>query len=243
MDVHDDGWFGDSVAPDYDDDVAERFAPDALGPEVEFLADLAAGQPALEFAIGTGRVALPLAERGIAVSGIELSEAMVRELRAKPGGADIPVTIGDMATTRIDGGFGLVYLVFNTIMNLLTQDEQVACFENAAAHLSPGGAFVVEVIVPQIRRLPPGVRFAPFHVAGDHVGIDEYDLVTQRSWSHHLRPDRPWARMPFRYVWPSELDLMARVAGMRLTERWADWHRSTFTAESTSHVSVWRTQR
>lgn len=239
MTDHPDGFFRGEAAHRYDADVADRFSPEELGSEVDFLSELAAGRPALEFAIGTGRVALPLAARGIDVSGIELSRDMVAELRAKPGGDAIPVAIGDMTTTRVEGEFGLVYLVFNTIMNLLTQDDQVACFENAAAHLAPGGHFVVEVIVPQIQRMAVGERFVPFHVSDDHVGIDEYDLVEQRSVSHHLRPGRDMSSMPFRYVWPAELDLMARIAGMSRQERWADYERNEFTATSPSHVSVW----
>lgn len=240
MTDHPEGFFRADVARTYDRDVADRYEPQQLESEVSFLAGLAAGRPALEFAIGTGRVALPLAARGIDVAGIELSTDMVAELRDKPGGDAIPVTIGDMTTTRVDGEFGLVYLVFNTIMNLLTQDEQVACFENAARHLVPGGHFVVEVMVPQVQRLAAGERFVPFDVSAEHVGIDEYDLVEQRSISHHLRPGRDMISMPFRYVWPAELDLMARIAGMTRRERWADYDRSEFAATSPAHVSVWQ---
>ena len=167
---------------------------------------------------------------------------MVARLREKPGGSTIPVAIGDFATTRVDGTFSLVYLVFNTIMNLTAQDDQVACFENAAAHLEPGGRFVVEVSVPQLQRLPPGERFQPFHVGSTHLGFDEYDVVTQGLVSHHYsRRDGAWnaAAIPFRYAWPAELDLMARIAGLRLSERWSDWTRAPFTSESRAHVSVW----
>jgi hypothetical protein len=218
------------------------FAPDVLGPAVDILEELAAGGAALELAIGTGRVGLALAARGVAVTGIELSAAMVEQLRAKPGGTDIPVTLGDMSTTRVEGSFRLVYLVFNTIVNLTSQDAQVDCFANAAAHLEPGGCFVVEVGVPQLRRLPPGDRANTFAAGPDHWGIDEFDVVEQRQVSHHFTATEHGFRhypIPFRYVWPSELDLMARLAGLRLRHRWGDWRRAPFTAESGSHVSVW----
>jgi SAM-dependent methyltransferase len=234
--------FGPDVAARYDEEEAAMFAPERVRPAVDRLEELADGRPALELAIGTGRIALPLAERGIPVTGIELSPAMVEQLRCKPGGADIPVTIGDMASTRVDGTFGLVYLVFNTIVNLVTQDAQVNCFRNAAAHLVPGGSFVVEVNVPQLRRLPPGDRANVFAVEADYWGIDEFDVVEQRLVSHHFTATDDRVRhesIPFRYVWPSELDLMARLAGLRLRERWGDWDRSPFTAESRAHVSVW----
>ncbi len=231
--------FGPEVADRYDAGVAELFDDTILAATVARLAELAAGRPALELAIGTGRVALPLAAAGVAVDGIELSTAMVDELRAKPGGAEIPVTIGDMASTRVPGEFGLVYLVFNTIGNLVTQDAQVACFVNAAAHLVPGGAFVVEMIVPELRRLPPGQLTRVFDHTAAHVGIDEYAPATQGLVSHHWTPETGWRRTPFRYVWPAELDLMARLAGMNLSERHADWTGAPFTADSESHVSVW----
>jgi Methyltransferase domain len=234
--------FGPDVAPRYDEDSAAMFAPETLEPAVDRLAALAGDRPALELAIGTGRVGLALAARGVPVSGIELSEAMVAQLRAKPGGDAIPVTIGDMATTRVEGRFGLVYLVFNTIVNLTSQDAQVACFENAAAHLEPGGCFVVEVGIPQLRRLPPGERVLGFAVEDGYWGLDEFDVVEQRQVSHHLIATGDGIRhkwVPFRYVWPSELDLMARIAGLRLRDRWADWHGAPLTAESHSHVSVW----
>ena len=216
----------------FDEDVAARYDDEtSLDPAmIDFLAPL--GDTALELAIGTGRVAVPLAERGVRVHGIELSEAMAARLRAKT--SEIPVTIGDMATTRVDGTFALVYLVFNTIMNLTTQDAQVACFENAARHLAPGGVFVVEVGVPDLRRLPPGERLVAF----SKTGIDEYDVATQGLISHHHR-EGGLRSVPFRYVWPSELDLMARIAGLSLRERWENWSRAPFTNESRGHVSVW----
>jgi hypothetical protein len=237
-----DDHFGPDVAVRYDDDSAAMFAPEVLDPAVDRLQALAGGRAALELAIGTGRVGLALAARGVPVTGIELSAAMVEQLRAKPGGADIPVTVGDMATTRVDGTFGLVYLVFNTIVNLTTQEAQVDCFCNAAAHLELGGCFVVEVNVPQLRRLPPGDRANVFAVGGEHWGIDEFDVVDQKLVSHHFSATGDGFRhdwVPFRYVWPSELDLMARIAGVRLRDRWGDWRGAPFTAESPAHVSVW----
>lgn len=239
--MSDDGYFGETIAAHYDDD-PEMFAPDLLERTVAFLKDWAGEGPALELAIGTGRVALPLAAAGVPVAGIELSRAMVARLRVKPGGADIPVTIGDMTTTTVAGRFPLVFLVFNTIMNLTTQAEQVACFRNAAAHLSPGGSFIVEVMMPQVQRLPEGARHVPFAINDRHWGVDEYDLVTQELVSHHLHFDGDQTRrnsVPFRYVWPSELDLMAQLAGLRLAGRWEDWERKPFTAGSASLVSVW----
>jgi SAM-dependent methyltransferase len=197
---------------------------------------------ALELAIGTGRVALPLSARGVCVRGIELSQAMAAQLRAKPGADAIDVTIGDMTTTRVEGSFRLVYLVYNTIENLVTQDAQVDCFRNAAAHLEPGGRFVIEVEVPQLRRLPPGDAARVFDLSADHLGVDELDVVAQRGISHHYWHDGDRVRvfsMPWRYAWPAELDLMARIAGMTLRERWGDWDRTPFTSESTKHVSVW----
>jgi SAM-dependent methyltransferase len=219
--------------------------PALLAQTAELLAELADGGPVLEFAIGTGRVAVPLAERGVAVSGIELDAGEVAKLRARGGtAAGLPVTIGDMASVRAPGAgeFRLVYLVFNTIMNLLGQDAQVACFENAAAHLAPGGRFVVETMVPALRKLPPGERYVVFGLDEGYVGVDEYDVERQLLWSHHTtvadgRGVR--SRDPFRYVWPAELDLMARIAGLRLVHRWADWSRGPFTGDSPSHVSVW----
>jgi hypothetical protein len=235
-------YFDGVVAEQYDTSEADMFAPEVLAPTVDLLAGLAGDRPALELAIGTGRVALPLSARGVPVTGIELSPAMVEQMRAKPGGEAIPVTIGDMTTTRVDGSFGLVYLVFNTIKNLLTQDEQVRCFENAAAHLQPGGCFVVEVTMPVVQRIPVGEVHHVFNHSDTHVGFDEYDVVTQRMYSHHYTFDGSTYRrnsVPFRYAWPAELDLMARIAGLELRERWGDWDRRPFTAESPKHVSVW----
>ena len=240
--MDDDGYFGEAVASTYDADEADSFEPAFLEATVQFLAALAGDGPVLEFGIGTGRVALPLAGRGIPVHGIELSSAMAARLRDKPGADPIEVTIGDFSTTRVEGSFSLVYLVYNTIMNLTSQAAQVACFRNAAAHLAPGGSFVVEVMVPELRRLPPGERLRFWHASDDEWGVDEYDVATQGLASHHLRfVDGRAERvsMPFRYVWPSELDLMAELAGMRLRERWEGWDRSPFTNESRRHVSVW----
>jgi SAM-dependent methyltransferase len=238
--------FAGPVAERYDAGSPEMFEPDVLGPTVDLLAELAGHGPALELAIGTGRVALPLRERGVEVYGIDLSPDMVGQLRAKPGG-DIEVTIGDFATAQVGpvGDFTLAYLVFNTIGNVTTQDAQVATFRNAARHLAPGGRFVIEVGVPDLQRLPPGQTDLVFHRSPDHVGVDEYDVVSQRLVSHHYTrigdhgDHYELLSMPFRYVWPAELDLMARIAGMRLRDRWAGWTREPFTAESGSHVSVW----
>jgi SAM-dependent methyltransferase len=233
-------YFGPEVAARYDG--GRMFSDEVLGPTVEFLAALAGGGAALEFAIGTGRVALPLARRGVPVRGIDLSEAMVARLREKIDGEDVDATIGDIASTRVEGTFSLVYLVFNTIGNLTSQDDQVACFQNAAQHLGPGGCFVIEVGVPDLQRLPPGETVRPFDVSDDHLGFDEYDVANQGLVSHHFWPeDGAWrgSSIPFRYVWPAELDLMARLAGLRLRERWADWDRTPFTSESRKHVSVW----
>jgi SAM-dependent methyltransferase len=230
------------VAARYDETSAWMFDPAVVEPAVEVLASLAGDGAALELGIGTGRIALPLAARGVRVRGIDLSEAMVARLRAKPGGEAIDVAIGDFATTTVEETFSLAYVVFNTIMNLTTQDAQVACFRNAARHLAPGGRFVIEVGVPQLQRLPPGERFRPFHVGSEHVGFDEYELAEQGLVSHHYRigADRAEAvAMPFRYVWPAELDLMAQLAGMRLEARWGDWDRQPFTSESAKHLSVW----
>ncbi len=229
-------YFGEEVAARYDESTAGM----EIEPVVDFLAALAGEEPVLELGIGTGRIAVPLAQRGVRLAGIDLSTAMVARLREKPGGKDIPVAIGDFATTRVEGTFSLAYLVFNTINNLTTQDAQVACFENVAAHLEPGGCFVIEVGVPKLRLLPPGQRFVPFDVGSEHLGFDEYDVAAQGLISHHYYPrDGEQMSMPFRYVWPSELDLMARIAGLRLRERWSGWRRKPFTAESGTHVSVW----
>ena len=226
-------WFAGEIAERYDTSTAGM----PVEPVVDFLEPLARGG-ALELAIGTGRIAVPLAERGVRVAGIDLSPDMVAQLRQKTD--EIPVEIGDMSTTRVDGTFSVVYIVFNSIFNLRTQERQVACFENASAHLEPGGAFVVEIMVPELQRLPLGDKFLLFDATPGHVGFDEYELVTQGLTSHHYNPQRgDYSTFPGRYIWPSELDLMARLAGMELRERWAGWDRSPFTAESTKHVSVW----
>lgn len=239
--------FAGEVAAQYDATLGPMGSPEVLGPTVDLLAELAGDGAALEFAIGTGRVALPLASRGVPVSGVELSPAMVEQLRTKPGGDAIDVTIGDMTTTRVDRSFRLVYLVYNAIGNVETQDRQVACFANAAAHLEPGGCFLIEVGVPDLRRLVPGQDVVVFSHAPGYVGYDRYvDLVAQQAVSHHFVADGSGGsefRTPFRYVWPSELDLMARLAGLALSDRWAGWDRSPFIGESSSHVSVWQKPR
>src|SRR6188508_595264 len=235
-------YFGEGVAEGYDASSADMFDPDVVAPTVDFLAELAGDGDALELGIGTGRIALPLSARGVRVHGIDLSEAMVAKLQAKPGADRIAVTMGDFATTKVDGLFSVAYLLVNTIMNLTTQEEQVACFRNAADHLRSGGCFVIEVGVPGLQRLPPGERFQPFDVSAGHLGFDEIDVATQRLVSHHywLEGDRAEVLSPqFRYVWPSELDLMAQLAGLALRERWAGWTREPFTNASTKHVSVW----
>jgi SAM-dependent methyltransferase len=241
--VHDgDGYFDERVAARYDESAAEMFDAVVVDPVVDLLAELAAGERALELGIGTGRIALPLAQRGVPVHGIELSKAMVGRLRAKPGAADIGVTIGDFATATADGTFSLAYVVFNTIFNLTTQAAQVACFCNVASHLAPGGCFVIETDVPELRLLPPGETIRAFHVSETRWGIDEYDVAAQGLTSHHFeivdgRVER--LSVPFRYAWPSELDLMAQLAGMSLRERWSGWGREPFTSDSCRHVSVW----
>jgi SAM-dependent methyltransferase len=235
-------YFDERIAKSYEARWPELFEPAMVDPVVAFLAELAGPGPALELGVGTGRIAIPLSRRGVRVHGIDLSPDMVAELRAKPGSDGIGVTIGDFATTRVSGSYTLAYLVRNTIMNLTTQDGQVACFQNVAAHLQPGGRFVIEVVVPALRRLPPGETVRAFTVTPTHLGFDEYDVASQGLVSHHY-----WVvdgqldprSVPFRYVWPSELDLMARLAGMALRERWSDWTRTPFTGDSTSHVSVW----
>jgi SAM-dependent methyltransferase len=237
-----DGYFGEPAAATYDDSTSEMFAPEAVNAAVDVLARLAGNGRALELAIGTGRIALPLAERGVPVHGIDLSRAMVARLRAKPGGDAIGVTIGDFATTRVDGEFSVAYLVFNTIGNLTTQEAQVACFRNVAAHLEPGGCFVIEVGVPQLRKLPPGQNVVPFGVGQNGWAYDIYDTATQAMSSNYVSVvdgRGEYRSIPFRYVWPSELDLMAQIAGMRLRERWAGWGGEPFTHESGGHVSIW----
>jgi SAM-dependent methyltransferase len=237
-----DGYFGERVAARYDQSAAEMFDPGVVGPAVEVLARLAGRGRALELGIGTGRIALPLAARGVPVHGIDLSRAMVARMRAKPGGDQIGVTIGDFATARADGTFRLAFLVFNTIMNLTTQAAQVACFGNAAAHLEPGGCFLIEVAVPDLRRLPPGQDVVPFHVSPTRWAFDRYDVATQAMSSNYVEVSGgrgEYTSIPFRYVWPAELDLMAQLAGLRLRDRWAGWAREPFTSESRQHVSVW----
>src|SRR3989454_4056944 len=224
-------YFGERVAERYDDPTAEMFQAAAVDQVVDFLSDLARGGAALELGVGTGRIALPLAQRGVRVHGIDLSEAMVARLQSKPGAEQVGATIGDFATTTVEGRFSVAYLVANTIMNLTTQDEQVACFQNAAAHLEQNGCFVIEVLVPRLQRLPPGETFQPFAVGPTHLGFDEYDVVSQGVVSHHYWIDDGKVDVispPFRYVWPSELDLMARLAGMTLRQRWGGWTREAF---------------
>jgi SAM-dependent methyltransferase len=235
-------YFGERVAERYDKTSADMFDPAKIDPVVDFLAGLASDGSALELGIGTGRIALPLAQRGIRVHGIDLSEAMVARLRAKPGSDQIVVTIGDFATTTVEGRFSVAYLVFNTIMNLTSQDEQVACFQNVAAHLQPGGCFVIEVGIPDLQRLPPGETVRAFTVTSERLGFDEYDIAAQGLISHHYWIEDGKLEVfaaPFRYVWPAELDLMARLAGMSLRERWSGWNREPFTSDSRQHVSVW----
>jgi SAM-dependent methyltransferase len=240
---HADVW-DESAAQAYDADLGAMGSAEVLGPTVDRLVELAEGGPALELAIGTGRVGVPLADRGVPVSGIELSEPMLAQLRAKAGADRIPVAVGDMAHVRVPGEFTLVYLVFNTISNLLEQSEQVACFRNAAAHLRPGGRFVIELGVPDLRRLPPDRDAVIFESAPDRIGLDSYDVVAQQQVSHHFRfgsgTGAHLFRSRHRYVWPAELDLMAQLAGFTLEHRWAGWDRSPFTAASGSHVSVYR---
>ena len=238
----DEGYFGERVAAVYDQHSGGMFDPAVVDPAADRLAELAGDGAALEFAIGTGRIALPLAERGVRVSGMYNSEAMLARLREKPGAAGIHSVAGDMTTTRVEGEFALVYLVFNTIGNLTTQDAQVACFENAAAHLRPGGRFVIETGVPALQQLPVGQTIVPFHAGPTGLGFDVYDVVTQAMTSHHytFRDGRAeHGHVDFRYAWPAEFDLMARIAGMRLEHRWAGWTREPFTAVSGSHVSVY----
>jgi SAM-dependent methyltransferase len=236
-------WDADT-ARSYDTPGTGMFAPEVVEPAVARLAELADGGAALEFAIGTGRIAVPLARRGVPVTGIELSEPMVEHLRTKADEATIPVRMGDMATTVVPGEFTLVYLVYNTISNLLTQAEQVACFRNAARHLAPGGRFVIELWVPELRKLPPGQTATVWQTDPGYIGLDTYDVLNQHVVSHHFRFDDTrqarLSRSPHRYIWPAELDLMAQLAGFELESRDADWSGTEFTAESRSHVSVYR---
>jgi SAM-dependent methyltransferase len=236
------------AARSYDTPGIGMFDPALLAATAERLAALANGGAALEFAIGTGRVSIPLHASGVPVAGIELSEAMATELRAKPEAAGIPVTIGDMTTTTVPGPFALVYLVYNTISNVLTQAGQVEIFRNAARHLAPGGRFVIELWVPELRRLPPGIPAAVFAAEPGYIGLDTIDTLNQQVVSHHFRfgeggREAHVFRSPHRYIWPSELDLMAQLAGFSLESRHADWAGAPFTGESTSHVSVYRLER
>jgi len=237
-----DGYFDERVAARYDESSVEMFNPAVVDPAVDFLAELAGTGRALELGIGTGRIAVPLAERGVEVHGIELSKAMAARLLEKSGGESIGVTIGDFSTATAEGTFSLAYLVFNTIGNLTTQEAQVSCFRNVAAHLEPGGCFVIEVGIPELRRLPPGETMRVFDASPAHWGVDEYDVANQGLISHHFRLVEGRFELdsiPFRFVWPAELDLMAQLAGMRLRERWSGWKREPFTSESEKHVSVW----
>ena len=237
-----DGYFGEAVAATYDDPSSEMFDPAVIEPTVDVLAGLAGSRRALEFAIGTGRIALPLARRGVQVHGIDMSRAMVARLGAKAGGDAIGVTIGDFATTRVEGTFSVAYLVFNTIMNLTTQAAQVACFANAAVHLEPGGCFVIEVGIPDLRRLPPGQDTVPFQVSPTRWAFDRYDVATQAMSSNYVTVQDgrgEYRSIPFRYVWPAELDLMAQLAGLRLRDRWDGWTGEPFTSESRQHISLW----
>ncbi|MER7777818.1 class I SAM-dependent methyltransferase [Streptomyces sp. NPDC096191] len=234
-----------ATADRYDAEEAENSSAAVLGPTLDFLAGLAGDGRALEFAIGTGRVGVPLRERGVPVAGIELSEHMAAMLRRKTDEDTLPVTIGDMAKTVVPGEFALVYLVYNTITNLLTQDEQVECFRNAARHLRPGGRFVIELGVPPLRRLPPGQIAVPFDVSDRHLGFDTFDLVEQMLVSNHFTRDENTGQYRrdnsrHRYAWPAELDLMARIAGLELERRVADWDGSPFVQDSDKHISVWR---
>ena len=241
--MQDDGYFDERIAARYDESSAEMFDPEVIEPAVDLLAELAGNGRALELAIGTGRIALPLAARGVPVHGIELSKAMAAKLREKPGADEIGVTIGDFTTTTVEGTFTVAYLVFNTINNVTTQSGQVAAFRNVAAHLEPGGCFVIEVGIPELRRLPPGETFHVFDVSETHWGLDEYDVANQGLISHHFTlvgDELERVSVPFRYVWPAELDLMAELAGMRLRDRWEGWKREAFTSESRRHVSVWQ---
>lgn len=234
--------WGERDAEWYDELAADMFAPEVVEPAVDVLAELAGHGAAIELGIGTGRIALPLAQRGVRVCGIDVSAPMVAKLREKPGAEQIDVTIGDFASTRVEGTFSLAYLVWNAITNLTTQDEQVACVQNAAAHLELGGCLVVEVDVPDLRRLPPGETVRPFRVSATRLGFDAYDVVAQIQVSHHF-----WkvgdtfeaSSAPYRYVWPSELDLMARIAGLQLRDRWSGWTREPFASDSARSVSVW----
>ena len=234
--------FGEDVASQYDDSTEPEFDPEVIESTVDFLAGLAGDGRALELGIGTGRIALPLARRGVGVAGIDLSPPMVARLRAKPGAEAIEVAIGDYSTTVVEGEFSLVYLLYNTIENITTQAGQVAAFRNAARHLAEGGAFVIECLMPDLRRLPEGSTAVVFDIGERHWGIDEYDVANQGLISHHFTVVDgrvEYGAWPFRYVWPAELDLMAEMAGLRLRERWSSWSREPFTSDSRKHISVW----
>ena len=235
----------DETAARYDEDEAAMFAPSVVEPAVNLLASLAGGGRALGFAIGTGRLGIPLMRRGVAVEGIDLSPAMATRLASKVGARELPVTVGDMATTVVPGEFSVVFLPYNSLSNLRTQGEQVACFRNAARHLGRGGYLVIELFVPPLRMLVPGQVAVPFDVSEQHTGFDTFDVVTQACTSHHYTRAADggirYGAGHFRYAWPSECDLMAQLAGMTLVHRYGDWDRSPFTAESTKHVSIWRT--
>ena len=241
--VRDEIW-NEETAQSYDTPGTGMFAPEVLAPTVDFLAALANGGPALELAIGTGRVAVPLLQAGVPVTGIELSQPMIDQLRTKADADTLPVIAGDMATAQAPGTFQLVYLVYNTISNPLTQAEQVACFRNAARHLAPGGCFVIELWVPELRKLPPGVGATVWHQEPGYIGLDTYDVLRQQVVSHHFRYEEDGkarlSRSPHRYIWPAELDLMGQLVGFDLEARYADWDRGEFTADSRSHVSVYR---
>jgi SAM-dependent methyltransferase len=238
-----DGYFGEPVAASYDDPSDRMFQPEAIDPAVSVLAELAGSGRALELAIGTGRIGLPLSQRGVPVHGIELSRAMVARLRGKPGGKAIGVTIGDMATTRVDGTFTVAYLVYNTINNLTSQEAQVACFRNVAVHLAVGGYFVIETNIPHLRHLPPWPDIVGYRAGAERMVSYSFDHATQQYRGHYVEftdGTGKYRTIPFRYVWPSELDLMAQLAGLRLRDRWANWNREPFTTDSRSHVSVWQ---
>jgi SAM-dependent methyltransferase len=240
---HEEIW-DDDAARRYDTPGSGMFAPDVLGPTVDRLAELAGKGRALEFAIGTGRVAIPLTERGVPVAGIEIAPAMIAQLRTKADETKIPVVPGDMTNATVPGTFSLVFLVFNGISNVLTQGEQVACFRNAARHLSPSGCFVIELWVPELRKMPMGQRAIACQSDPGYILVDTYDTLAQHVVSHHFKfgegNDAELFRSPHRYVWPAELDLMAQLTGFELESRHADWTGSEFTAESRSHVSVYR---
>lgn len=236
-------YFAGEVAKTYDSDLEDWFDPAVVDPAVDFLWSFAGAGPVLELGIGTGRIALPLSARGVQVHGIELSPDMVAELTRKSGSENVAITVGNFADTRVEGRFTLAYLVFNTIMNLTSQADQVRCFMNVAHHLEPDGVFVIEVAVPCLQQLSFGQTLIAYHVSSSKLDFDEYDVATQGQISHHFRMHGGTLTdysLPFRYVWPSELDLMARLAGLTLLGRWGDWDRRPFTSVSVKHVSVWR---